>query len=877
MRSTAAGILLFIPFIFPPNNRSTETKRKKNAATHNILTLQTLSFDTHRLQAVEDTHRRTHLHLFSMKARGSRVASAAAAAALKSSSPSSLSSVSPPGASSAVKAVANATAGAAQFTGNYLNRAWTRRLILGSVLQRYNPNAPSAVSVKASTSTAPSEAASRNTIDSNNNSKSSDETAVDVAVLAAQRRLSDRWQLPAKPLDTVSEGRILRLLARYACCEGSLSDEALAELSAALLPLPGAPLPLANPRNVERLLEMVGYTAEPGDNLRRIAYTGALHYSSQAEAFMEPFLRDSLALDGGDAFDCLRSRSGGRGRPGYAIDSATTSEVDDAIGVSVDPSTGEETFTVYVSDATVYCPFDSQLEQVTARALTTTTYLPEGVYFMLPKPIVEAATLREDRPCRTFNVSFQIDTATGELKNYSVGVGWLDRLLRITYDQAQELLTENEKEGGATEKSTKEKRFPPPSWLNKDDAAALRRIHAAARLRFQRRIDRARANNRSAVSSSLPDPLIKVKGTRVVSLTDQVVCTQDARLAVAELMIAANEVCSRIAQSEGIAIPFRGTRPLSSDHEAAKLFSEPDGVTVVASLDTGFTFHAEEMQRAIRGLSGVTRAMYAHTPLYHAGLDTGFYAHSTSPLRRYADMLVHHQLKVWLWRKHGGTSLGLSKQQKKRGSHDNNSTPFAGLPIPEYAMAALCASISTRQEQAALLQDGSNRFWALTYMQQQQRRQTEHKQQQTYNDNRSNSNDGKKNKERTYVCLVGETRRIAGSPEYPRNSGSAAAALAALLPNRGRASLSRTVPLPQSSQPPLFVSEVYLPELQLAHRVFHSRGDIVRVGAVVECRVAALWPTQDVLELAVVGVAGGGDERALERLWLGGVVSGLDS
>lgn len=519
---------------------------------------------------------------------------------------------------------------AAHFTGNYLDAAWIRQFIVGSLLQRFDPIRHSKTS-KINTTAARSSAASL-----------SNARAVEAALLECQRVFSAIWKLPVRPLDTLSETRILRLLARYAAGEGVLSDEALQTIQRVLHRLPGAPANVADPVQMRTLLELIGYV-EPGDNLHRVAYAGELEYPPQAHAFMTELLEEARQIDGGDAFDSLRERREG---PGYAIDSATTSEVDDAVGVCVDAATGQRYFVVYVSDATVYCPFDSSLEQVTARRLTTTTYLPEGVYFMLPKPIVDAATLREDRPCRTFNVIFQIDEATGEVKNYSVAVGWLNQLRRITYDQVQEMIDKAEKqkargekkqrEDGSEDFSTAEQhetkadtQHPPPAWMTEADKANLFYILHCARIRLRARLDRqqavAAAATRKAAKEtanstqqqaeeagaaaagppmdfSLPDPLIKVKGTQVLSVTDQVISTQDARLAVAELMIAANEVCSRVAQAHRIAMPFRGTRALSSDHVVAHYFSEPQGVDTLASLDASHLFLAEAMQASVRRL-----------------------------------------------------------------------------------------------------------------------------------------------------------------------------------------------------------------------------------------------------------------------------------
>ncbi|KAF5220406.1 hypothetical protein ECC02_006590 [Trypanosoma cruzi] len=717
-----------------------------------------------------------------------------------------------------------------QFSGSYLNGTWTRKFILGSLLQRYSPTPEAG-------GTTPSPSLPKMTRES---------VALDKELLRLQRMLGEVWSLPVRPLDALSEARIFRLLARYAAGEGVLSLEALSELNRVLACIHGAPQSVEDPQQMECLLQVLQYV-EPGDNLRRVAFSGELHYPPSALSHMQPYLTEELQQDGGDPFDSIRQYVDG---PAYAIDSATTSEVDDAIGVHTDPSTGEEYFVVYVSDATVYCPFDSPLEQLTARLLTTTTYLPEGVFFMLPKPIVEAATLREDRPCRTFNIRFQIDEVTGELKNYSISVGWLRKLRRITYDEVQVLYD-------AKEEGTEE--VARPSWMEAEDVRALHRIHLAARKRLEER--RARSLEHF-IDANLPEPHIKVEATRVLSVEDQVVATKDARLAVAEMMIAANEVCSRVAQANHLPIPYRGTRELSMDHEAARSYSEPQGVTEVASLDPQYVYFAEAIQHAIRQLSAVTRAVYFHTPIYHAGLNTYNYTHSTSPLRRYADMLVHHQLKMWLWR----TSAQSRGRAAPTSSQKRAVVAMIEQPIAEYTMATLCSMISNKQEQSRILQDNSQRYWVLRHIEQ---------------------NILKKNRQYRFICLVGDTRGVESAPEYTRFMDSSHwdqiredKEFGDYATSSNLQSVKRTVPFigrwQQRRCEYRYVSDIYIPELQFAHVVLHSLPNVA-IGAVVECEVLTVHPTQGQLTLKVVNVWSGGDERRFESMWKKALLPSLDS
>lgn len=752
-----------------------------------------------------------------------------------------------------------------QFSGSYLNKLWTRRFILGSLLQNYDPQ-----QIKVDNKSASSNECHLFSFTAR---ESEDDCHVDKALLRAQRVLSETWNLPVKMMDPVSEQRIFRLLAQYACCENQLSVESLTELQNVLAFLPGAPTNIEDPRQMEILLYALGYS-ECGDNFHRIAYAGQLHYSPEANTLLSPYLSAELQRDGGDVYDSIRVWHATS--PGYAIDSATTSEVDDAIGVDVNPTTGEEWFSVFVADATVYCPYDSGLEQVTARALATTTYLPEGVFFMLPKPIVEAATLREDKPCRTFTIQFQIDPSSGELKNYSIDVGWLQQLRRITYEQVEPIISSppsssfdslgNGKEGVKDIKEQENKRgvtnvsdAAQPFWLKEHDKMALRRIYAAAKLRFSSRMQNAISKDRKPIDGGLPDPYIKVHGTDVIAVKDQILSTQAARLAVAEMMIAANEVCSRIAEANGIPIPFRGTRPLSSYHEAAQYFEEPQGVTKLKSLDASQLFIAEAMQGTLRQLTSVTRAMYYPSPVYHSGLLTSHYTHSTSPLRRYPDMLVHHQLKVWLYHQRQHKVFQLQQNRKKV-----TKKPFLDQFIPEYTMSNHCINASLKQERSALLQDKSSRYWILRYMENlwlQSKQETPDVYQ------------GQPRKEKTFLCYVGETKNVSASPEYDRFHCTFDEAVSIISAKQhGKYSKRWNQEKLEFS----YISHIYIPEVQLTHTLHHHSSE-VKVGAVIECRIKKLCPVQGVLEMSLVSIKDEGDERYFDRILQGGIISHIDT
>ena len=70
---------------------------------------------------------------------------------------------------------------------------------------------------------------------------------------------------------------------------------------------------------------------------------------------------------------------------------------------------------------------------------------------------------------------------------------------------------------------------------------------------------------------------------------------------------------------------------LSNRHEVQRLLAQLDGLPIGQALKIGF-------------LRSLMRARYAIEPLGHYGLAKKKYTHFTSPIRRYADLLVHRAL-----------------------------------------------------------------------------------------------------------------------------------------------------------------------------------------------------------------------------------------
>jgi exoribonuclease-2 len=102
---------------------------------------------------------------------------------------------------------------------------------------------------------------------------------------------------------------------------------------------------------------------------------------------------------------------------------------------------------------------------------------------------------------------------------------------------------------------------------------------------------------------------------------------------VEELMIAAGETAALLAYSEGVIVPYR-------------VQDKPLDVLEFRTYDS--TRSKSDMAKNWGLISRLRPSRFAIAPGPHFSLGLSNYAQVTSPLRRYADLLAHYQLKAVL-------------------------------------------------------------------------------------------------------------------------------------------------------------------------------------------------------------------------------------
>jgi ribonuclease R len=381
-----------------------------------------------------------------------------------------------------------------------------------------------------------------------------------------------------------------------------------------------------------RLLESLGPPGDPVVEVRKI-----LARAGVEEPWPEACAEQARALEDRGPIEALDGREDLREVPFVTIDPDDARDHDDAIWVAA-VGNGFEVC-VAIADVAAFVPAGTPLD-AGARARAFSIYLPDRAVPMLPPALSSGlCSLLEgqDRLCLALHV--RID-ATGRVRSSRLGEAVMRSRAKLTYTGVARALGWSEAPGAA--------RVPEAAL------AVLEQADRAARVLHRRRV------RRGALELDLHEPEIVVDPGTGLPL-DVRRRAQDPGVArayrlVEELMLVANETVARWVLARGLTGVFRVHPP----PDAAKL--ERLGALCDA---LGIRFEADDASDARRlgaflarlhddprasvvsmlALRSLKRAGYDVANVGHFALALDAYAHFTSPIRRYPDLLLHRQIK----------------------------------------------------------------------------------------------------------------------------------------------------------------------------------------------------------------------------------------
>src|SRR5437762_3217741 len=311
-----------------------------------------------------------------------------------------------------------------------------------------------------------------------------------------------------------------------------------------------------------------------------------------------------------------------RGEFIVTIDPDDARDFDDAIHVEKIESGWR--LDVHIADVAAYVERDSPLDRE-ARRRGNSVYLPDRVIPMLPERLSNGVcSLNPGVDRLTHSVFIHFDKR-GNAKSARFARTVIRSARRLTYKQAYAILT-----------------AAPSDQLGE-------RLHLAwelAALLRQRRFEHG------ALDLDFPEVKVWVdKDGHPVKL--ERVENDKSHQLIEEFMLAANESVARELKKRAVPTIYRIHE--NPDPEKLAEFRE---FVLGFNYTVGDVTHRAELQRllaALRGrpeeqalkvalLKSLKRARYSPQPLGHYGLAKTDYLHFTSPIRRYADLVVHRAL-----------------------------------------------------------------------------------------------------------------------------------------------------------------------------------------------------------------------------------------
>jgi exoribonuclease-2 len=345
----------------------------------------------------------------------------------------------------------------------------------------------------------------------------------------------------------------------------------------------------------------------------------------------------------------------------YSIDDSQTTEIDDALSVQ-GLGTGTVTLGIHIAAPALALKPGDAIDQLGRNRLST-VYMPGYKITMLPDDVVQSYTLQEGRDCPAVSLYVTFDEATLALQNTETRVERVPIAANLRHDQLDAIVTE--------------------AWLKDDSfthaAGVVEPAMPRAQLAFLFRLAQHLKGQREVVRGkpenfNRPDYNFRLVG---------------------------NESAERDPKS--------GLAPTGHEqvHISIRQRGAPLDLMVAEAMILANSTWGKWM--AELGVPGIYRSQASLLPgvkvrmgtkaLPHAGIGVPSYAWSTSPLRRYTDLV--NQWQIIACAKHGSTAALAAPFKPKDAELFSIISAFDG------AYGAYNA-----------YQNGMERFWTLQYLKQ---------------------------------------------------------------------------------------------------------------------------------------------------------------
>ncbi|MDB5697920.1 MAG: ribonuclease [Alphaproteobacteria bacterium] len=383
----------------------------------------------------------------------------------------------------------------------------------------------------------------------------------------------------------------------------------------------------------------------------------AIHKYGIPHEFPEPVIAEAervARLDLGDREDLTHL-------PIVAIDPADARDHDDAVWAERDDdpdNRGGWRAIVAIADVSFYVRPGSALDKE-ARKRGNSVYFPDRVVPMLPETLsAHVCSLKEGEDRAALACHLKIG-AEGQLKSWRFTRARVRSAANIAYEDAQAAIDAVQAAADAQEEAIEvasptcyfsEADMNPPDLPVSRELieSALKPLWACWRALARARVKRA------PLDLDLPERQVMLdeKG-RITSVAPRE--RLDSHRLIEDYMIAANVAAAKALEAKKAPVMYRAHQPPSREKLVAlkdylKTFDvefalgqviRPDTFNRIIEQIGDAEFRPQIMEQILRTQ---TQAYYGPENVGHFGLALGSYAHFTSPIRRYSDLIVHRSL-----------------------------------------------------------------------------------------------------------------------------------------------------------------------------------------------------------------------------------------